>query len=203
MINRSNNILSTYRTDEMPFGKSWEEWTTEWWRWFLSTPKENHPAYDKTGEKSGVNQTDQNVWFLAGTTGGRAERTINIPAGKAILLPIINVTTSYSENPELKTEEELASFVDGHMKDIARKEATIDGEKLIISEDHRVRSPPFEFSFPASNVFGAQESVTRGVGDGYWLFLKPSTPGIHSIKTVGACMSGRVQISVDIKLIVE
>jgi hypothetical protein len=203
MINRSNNILSTYRTDEMPFGKSWEEWTTEWWRWFLSTPKENHPVYDETGEKSGVNQTDQNVWFLAGTTGGRAERAINIPAGKAILLPIINVTTSYSENPELKTEEELTSFVDGHMKDIARKEATIDGEKLIISEDHRIRSPPFEFSFPSSNVFGAQESVTKGVGDGYWLFLKPLTPGTHSIKTVGACMSGRVQISVDIKLIVE
>jgi hypothetical protein len=164
---------------------------------------ENHPAYDKTGEKSGVNQIDPNVWFLAGTTGGRAKRAITIPAGRAVLLPIINFTTSYSENPELKTEEEQTSFVNSHMKDIARKEAIIDGEKLIISENHRVRSPSFEFSFPISNVFGAEEGMTRGVGDGYWIFLKPLTPGIHNIKTAGACMSGRVQISIDIKLIVK
>jgi hypothetical protein len=128
----SNNLPPTYSTDERPFGKSWEEWTRKWWQWFLSTSTENHPAYDKTGEKSGVNQLDQDVWFLAGTAGGRAERVITILAGKAVLLPVINVTTSYLENPELKTEEDLTSFVNGHMKDIARKEAVIDGENVIM-----------------------------------------------------------------------
>lgn len=199
----SNNIPPTYSIDERPFGISWEEWTMKWWRWFLSISTEKHPAYDKTGEKSGVNQIDPYVWFLAGTTGGKAERVITIPTGKAVLLPVINFTTSYSENPELKTEGELTSFVNGHMKDIAQKEAMVDGEKMTISENHRVRTPSFEFSFPSSNVFGAREGMTRGVGDGYWIFLKPLTPGIHSIKTAGACMSGRVQISVEIKLIVK
>jgi hypothetical protein len=36
-----------------------------------------------------------------------------------------------------------------------------------------------------------------------YFYLKPLTPGIHNIKTAGACMSGRVQINVDIKLIVK
>ena len=192
-----------YKSDENPFGKSWEEWTTKWWQWFLSIPIEDHPAYDKTGEKAGVNQIDPNVWFLAGTTGGRAERTITIPAGKAILFPVINVTTSYSENPSLKTQEEMTSFVNAHMANIAKKEASIDGEDLIISESYRIQSPSFEFSFPPNNIYGANEGLTKGVGDGYWIFLKPLPAGIHNIRTSGACMSGRIKIDTNIKLIVK
>ena len=40
------------------------------------------------------------VWFLAGTFGGSAERTIEVPAGKALLLPLLNrswVTTCVGE----------------------------------------------------------------------------------------------------------
>jgi hypothetical protein len=203
MTKEINLPTMMYRLDEQPFGKSLEEWTTKWWQWFLSIPIENNPAYDNTGEKSGVNQIDPNVWFLAGTTGGGAERTIGIPAGKSVLFPLINVTTSYSENPSLKTEEEMISFVNAHMKDIAKKEISIDGEDLIISDNHRVQSPSFEFFFPANNIYGAREGLTRGVGDGYWIFLKPLSPGIHIIRTSAACMSGRIQIGVNIKLIVD
>ena len=192
-----------YRPDEHPFGKSWQEWATEWWQWFLSMSKDNHPACDKTGEKASINQNDPNVWFLAGTTGGTTERTITIPAGRAVFLPIINVTTSYLENPSLKTEEDMSSFVSSHMRDIAKKEASIDGETLTVSENYRVRSPPFEFLFPANNIYGAQEGLTRGVGDGYWIFLKPMSTGIHYVRTNGACMSGKVKINVSIRLIVE
>ena len=192
-----------YTMDEKPFGKSWDEWTSTWWTWFFSTPIENHPAFDETGNKSCANPFDPNVWFLAGTTGGNAERTITIPAGKAVLLPVINVATSYSENPNLKTEEEMTSFIQAHMKDIAKREASIDGEKVDISEKHRVRSKSFEFSFPSNNIYGVKEGQTRGVGEGYWLFLRPLARGTHYITTSGACMSGRVQIGVKIKLIIE
>lgn len=204
-INVTEELLLSmmYRLDEWPFGKSWEEWTTKWWQWFLSIPIDNHPAYDKTGRNGGVNQIDPNVWFLAGTTGGSADRTITIPASKALLLPIINVTTSYSENPILKTQEDMTSFVNAHMKSIAKKEASIDDEGLLVSEAHRVRSPCFEFSFPSNNIYGAKEGLTRGVGDGYWIFLKPLPAGMHNIKISGACMSGRIQIDLNLKLMVE
>jgi len=192
-----------YRIDEHPFGKSWEEWATKWWKWFLSISKNNHPACDKTGEKANLNQDDPNVWFLAGTTGGSAERTIVIPSDKAIFFPIINITTSYLENPNLKTEEDMSSFVRGHMREIARKEATIDGQSVPISENHRAQSPLFEFSFPTNNIYGAQDGVTQGIGDGYWLFLKPLSKGIHHVSTSGACMSGKVQIEVTLNLLVE
>ena len=203
MTKSSPDTIALYSIDERPFGKTWEEWTTKWWRWFLSIPDGNNPVHDKSGEKSTIDQTDADVWFLAGTIGGTAERTIVVPAGKALLFPVINVTTSYSENPILKTEEELMSFAKSHIEDIVKKEASIDGVELVISESHRVQSPPFDFSFPDDNIYGAPGGYTRGVGDGYWLFVKPLSRGKHNIRTFGSCMSGRVQIGVSVDLVVE
>ena len=191
-----------YNLDEQPFGKSWEEWTSLWWRWFFSIPIDNHPAFDDTGNMSCTNLFNADVLFVAGTTGGYAERTVTIPAGKAMLLPVINVATSYSENPNLKTEEDMISYVNAHMKDIAKKEASIDGEKVNISEKYRAKSAPFEFSFPSKNIYGVKEGPTMGTGDGYWMFLRPLPRGIHHITTSGECMSGRIKIGIKINLII-
>ncbi|HEY7079648.1 MAG TPA: hypothetical protein VH500_08105 [Nitrososphaeraceae archaeon] len=203
----TNEILESsallYQLDERPFGKTWEEWTTKWWKWFLSMPIDDNPAYDNTGNKAKANQIDPNVWFLAGTTGGTAERTIIIPADKAILLPIINITTSFSENPKLKTEKDLESYVDSHMNNIVKKEAYIDGHTLFISDNHRMRSPLFTFSFPKNNLYRVQEGSTEGIGDGYWLFIKPLAQGMHTVRTFGSCMSGKIRIDVSIKLLVN
>jgi hypothetical protein len=89
------------------------------------------------------------------------------------------------------------------MEDIVTKQANIDGEDLLISEKFRVQSPPFNFSYPPNNIFGAQEGPTRGVGDGYWIFMRPVQPGKHTISTYGSCMSGKIQIEAKIQLIVE
>ena len=56
------------------------------------------------------------VWFLAGTFGGKAERTCTIPSGKAILFPPINTECSYKENPMLKTESDLRACAK-HLQD--------------------------------------------------------------------------------------
>ena len=84
-----------YKPDENPFGKRWEEWTAEWWKWSLSLPKDQNPITDPTGENASHNQRGP-VWFLAGTFGGVAERTCDIPAGKAIFFPISCNETSYA-----------------------------------------------------------------------------------------------------------
>jgi hypothetical protein len=199
----SNSIPTMYSLNERPFGKSWQEWTALWWQWFFSIPKENHPAYDDTGERWNVDQDDPNVLFLAGTTAGKAERTITIPAGKAVLFPVINFAISYSEDPGLRTEAELITLAESNIDDIVKKEADIDGADLLISEKHRVRSKPFNFSFPTNNIYGVRDGSTRGVGDGYWIFLKPLCPSKHNIRTSGSCLSGRIQIDVNIELIIK
>ena len=192
-----------FSSNERPFGLKWEEWTILWWKWFLAIPKENNPALDNTGEKSTINQSYANVWFLASTIGGKVERIVKIPSGTAVLFPVINVTASKSENPALKTESELRSFVKANMDDIEKKQAFIDDQEIVISEDFRVKTPPFEFSYPVDNIFGAQTGPAKGVGDGYWIFLKPLSKGEHHIRTSGSCLSGKIQIDANIRLIVE
>jgi hypothetical protein len=199
-----NDVRSLlFSSKERPFGHTWQYWTTKWWRWFLSIPKFNSPAMNNGQKNSDVEQSDPNVWFMASTIGGRVERTIKIPSGKAVLLPVINVTISNSEDPSLNTDTDMISFVRRHMDDIVKKQASIDGEDLLISEKFRAQSPPFDFSYPPNNIFGAQEGPTRGAGDGYWIFMRPLQPGKHTIRTYGSCMSGKIQIDASIQLIVE
>lgn len=207
-MKRSSSIISLlFRANERPFGLTWQEWTTSWWKWFLAIPKENSPANDITGDRCAICQNYPDVWFLAGTIGGRAERTIKIPSGKAVLFPVINVTTSDSENPALlhseNLEADMISFVKSNTDDIVKKHASIDGEDIEISDEFRVLTPPFYFFYPPNNIFGAQAGLSRGAGDGYWIFMKPLQAGKHSIKTSASCLSGKIQIDMKVQLIVE
>lgn len=200
----TNSVMSLlFSSEERPLGRSWEHWTTRWWQWFLSIPTGDSPVTNNTDNNSCIGSSDPNVFFLASTIGGRVERTVKIPSGKAVLFPVINVTISNSEEPALDTDPKMISFVKHLMDDIVEKQANIDGEELLISDTFRVQSPPFNFSYPPDNIFGARGGPTRGVGDGYWIFMRPMQPGRHAIKTYGACMSGKIQIGAEIELIVE
>jgi hypothetical protein len=65
-------------------------------------PQPLNPATEPTSKNCAINQTGP-VWFLPGTTGGAAERTCTIPAGKAILFPVISSECDYASYPNLKS----------------------------------------------------------------------------------------------------
>jgi hypothetical protein len=198
-----SNYSIMYRRDENPFGKTWEEWTAKWWRWILSIPKESNPGIDTTGKKFDTNQNDPNVLFLVGTYGGSAERNYTIPKGKALLFPIINFTTSYAEEPALKTESELISRAKSDIDDIVNKEATVDGVGLHEVDKYRVASLPFDITLPENNALGLEAGPTLAVSDGYWVFLKPLTPGKHEIHAAGSCSSGKTTVDITFRLTVN
>src|SRR6476659_3164630 len=141
MIPRSNVMSLLYQPKEHPFGHTWQYWTTKWWQWFLSIPAIKNPATHINDINAYMKQFDSNVCFLASTTGGRVDRKVKVPLGKAVLFPVINVTISNSEDPSLNSDTEMISFVESHMDDIVKKQAKIDGMDLLISEKFRVQSP--------------------------------------------------------------
>jgi len=191
------NINETmYSRDDKPFGKTWEEWTSKWWQWLLSIPKESNPGIDATGEKFDAHQNASDVVFLVGTFGGSAKRNYTIPTSKSVLFPIINFTTSYIEEPDLKTESELKSRAKRDIDDIVNKEATIDGMEVQNIEKYRVQSPIFDLTYPENNVFELSSGTSRAISDGYWVFLKPLSPGMHNIHVAGSCSSGKTQVDV-------
>ena len=97
-----------FSTDSTPYNVSYGEWTARWWQWAMSIPIDKNPLVDTTGEFCAEGQHGP-VWFLAGTSGKThlAERKCIIPSKESILFPIIVSQFSYSEVPDIKTEEEL------------------------------------------------------------------------------------------------
>jgi hypothetical protein len=85
----SNGQIAVLSVDSKRYGLTYGEWTAKWWQWGYSIPKDINPAYDDTGKNCAQKQNGP-VWFLAGTYGHAVNRGWDIPAGKAILFPILN-----------------------------------------------------------------------------------------------------------------
>ncbi|MFJ6798811.1 hypothetical protein [Streptomyces sp. NPDC091268] len=60
-----------------------------WWKWALSAPDECSPVRDTTGEHAHWRQASD-VWFLAGTYGGRVVRRCTVPVDRPLFFPIFN-----------------------------------------------------------------------------------------------------------------
>lgn len=138
--------------DSQQYGLTYGEQTTKWWKWYSFIPQESSPANDETGLNCSIEQKDTNVWFLAGTGGGSAERSCTIPSGKAILFPIINMECSHATDPLAKTESEMrACAMSGD--EGASVRAVIDGKELQELDKYRTQSSVFNVTIPENNVF--------------------------------------------------
>ena len=172
-----------FNRNERPFGISWEEWAALWCRWMLSIPKKSNPSTDLTGKYCGINQSNQNVWFLTGTFGNAflIRRKCTIQAGKAIFFPILEKEDSFTEDSDLKIESELIRRSKDATDKSINLELVIDGIPIEYMLDYRVQSNIFDLEFPEDNVYEVKPGLTRSVCDGYWAFIKPPSEGKHHI----------------------
>ena len=165
-----------FHRNSCPYGLQYSEWTVLWWKWILSNPE-----LDNTGRYCDMPQTNQNAWFLAGTRGDSAKRDCNIPHGKAILFPVITSEFSFSQDPNLDTQDQLIRAVERDVDTVNRLMVVVDGITLegldMFRQNFRVRSEPFDHT-----IDGVK---TRIVSDGFWIFLKPPKIGTHTIYFVG------------------
>ena len=170
-------------------GMTYGEWAAAWWQWALSIPAAQNPVADTTGQYAGVGQSGP-VWFLAGSFGGDVERTVAVPAGKAIFVPVYNWIFGSSvfdcdpTNPGVPCDvptlrQKAAAATTGALV----VEAWIDGTPVNDLRSYRGISPePFPIVLPADNVLGIDSGTYYPqVADGYWLMLRPFPRGLHTI----------------------
>ncbi len=184
-------LIEYFTPESRPFGLSYGQWTVKWWQWFAAIPAKVNPGADETGENAGIDQFEPNVWFLAGTFGGKAvERKCLIPKQRAILFPVLNYEMNTLERPELKTESQLLKHVMQDQDDIINLDAVVDGQRIPI---YRIRSDPsfFNITAPGDNAVQIPYGGTSyATADGFWVFLKPLPLGKHSIYFAGSCSNG-------------
>lgn len=179
------------------FSLSYNELVDLWTNWFITEPIATNPAFDPDGRFCDRNQ-DGRVWFLASTFGGVVDRTCEVPAGKAIFVSVGGAGVSFAPefpsagDPCLQMATDLEKVRCDINNDIpvapnVTLEATLDGipvEDLFAFRAQskpggftlRVPDPSFltDLGLPAGDRFPA-------MADGYFLFLKPLRPGVHTL----------------------
>jgi hypothetical protein len=83
-----------------------------------------------------------------------------IPAGKAILFPILNSECSFAEFPKLKTLYELRICAKTIQDQVSNLTASVDGVLISNLEGYRIQSPSFNFSLPKNNILGLPANNT-------------------------------------------
>ena len=84
--------------------------TALWWEWVYAQPAvdvggtNTNPVLDSTGAYATAGQENgigpgNKYFFLAGTFGGDATRTVTVPAGKALFFPLINGERDNANDP--------------------------------------------------------------------------------------------------------
>jgi hypothetical protein len=184
----------TFPPDSNPYGRTYANWTAEWWKWFISIPTGDNPINDPSGERCALGQQGP-VWFLVGSGGGRAERECTIPAGRAILMPAINVECSYAEDQSLRTEDDLRACATGDQDLVTETSATLNGSALQV---HRVQSSVFDLTIPADNILTVPEGTTKAVSEGFWVFVKPLPPGQYELHAQGLLVDPTVTAPVNL-----
>jgi len=180
------------------FGKSYHELASEWTNWLVVEPIATNPAFDPDGRFCDRNQQGK-VWFLASTFGGIANRTCEIPAGKAIFISLGGVFVSFSPDfpamgdPCLQMATDLEQVRCDVNNDVPLApnisfEVIIDGVPVEDLFAFRAQSQPGGFTLRIPNQslltdFGfSAGNRSPAVADGYFLFFKPLTPGEHTLQ---------------------
>lgn len=193
---RDNPNPQAYPPRSKQFGVLAKDWTAEWWKRMLSFPCGTNPLFD-TGTYDDVNQPGS-VFHLAGTTGGTAVRNVTVPAGKSLFFPLVNL---YWDNPcppdptdapkPGQTLEQYLKFrVNSFIKHAGNLSVTLDGVAFTELERYKIRSdmfthdsaPGLETCFEACLMSDPTQSF---MSHGYWVMLKPLSPGQHTLNFTG------------------
>jgi hypothetical protein len=170
--------------DSKPYGSSYDQWAIKWWKWFVSFPASVSPASDPTGTKCAQSQNDPNVWYLAATFGGKAERTCTIPAGKALFFTVIG-TECNTKQDKVTTQAQFQACVRGVMDGLKSATAQLDGADIPNVELYRITSSVFPVTFPNGAVWGAPPGPTNLSSDAVYLMLHPLSKGTHILHFTG------------------
>jgi hypothetical protein len=192
------------------------ELTARWSQWVLEQPVTGNPAFDETGadaangQENGIGPANK-YFFLAGVfnVSGTAERTITVPAGKALFFPVLdtefdnsNTPTPAGNLPGNYSVPELRALAASTVATTTELHVTLDGVSLL-DRVARVKSPSFRYILPTKDniaqFFGFDFSgpIHPAVADGFWLVIPPLAPGEH-VLNFGGTFGSPINFTLDI-----
>ncbi|MGH7967454.1 MAG: hypothetical protein ACREIC_01875, partial [Limisphaerales bacterium] len=152
-----------------PYGKTYSEWSAQWWTWFMSLPVTGpieHPGLTGPGVFDITEGQSGDVWFI-GAPFGTLTRSATIPAGKALFIGLLNAEASSLEGYGTSFNDQLAA-AEAQAAAIATVFCKIDGVAVRQLNRYEVASPQFTFTAPTPWIFGDTGGSGTSVGYGYY-----------------------------------
>jgi len=186
----------------MVAGETIAQWTQDWWTWALQSPAATSPQMDTTGAFANVNNSGA-MFFVAGSFGGDVAREFDVPAGKPLLLPVLNnIALQYTgTGPDPLTGGKGAASIvtTDWQKGVTNLFMTIDGKTVGDLQSDLVRTSWFSPGTPQPGSliesFGFTGDLGPAKSDGYWAVLTGFTAGsTHTLDFGGAWNGGSVHI---------
>lgn len=179
-------------------GRTLGEWSAIWWKWAYALPADDSPLLDATGTKSRFGDVGE-VFFLAGLfnipSSSSVTRTATVPSRKFIFFPLENFVNDNVGVTPRQTIDVLVSQIDGAIPGITALHASIDGQPVSNLFAHRETSPVFGYTLQLTDnlqqvVNGittpdATGTVFPALADGFYLMLRPLSPGPHVLNFGG------------------
>ena len=139
---------------------------------------------DPTGKFCGEGQSDPNVFFLAGTLGGKAGRndTCVVSSDKALFFPVLNIKSDIIRTGGFESIEGIKKFVNENQDAVAIVSAHINNVSIVNLPTLGAQSQFFNLTYPENYAQGIESGHTIAVSNGTWIMLKPLPLGYH-IKT--------------------
>lgn len=189
LTNGQNNI---YPDQKLLFGKSNQQWSTEWWKTIMSYDCVHNPLNQQSLSVT-VNQASP-VVFLSGMPSGISERTIEVTRDKALFVPIINVLKEYpstntdqNPRPGQTVEQFLKAEAAKYVNLATNMKVVLDRDVIKITAKDRVATDMFYFKRNKDLAGCVGQAVTGqlqvGVSDGYWIVIDHLSPGRHTLHT--------------------
>ncbi|MFF3092090.1 signal protein [Streptomyces cyaneofuscatus] len=155
----------------------------KWWTWAASEPEETNPVADEDGSVCDRNQPED-VWFLAGTFGGEAERACTVPEGRPIVFPLVNLFGSGQDCLAFMRDAEGTALLDG----MPVEPEVYAGESITVQ------------GLEGNAVTGVAERFTT-TGCGLWVHLPAPGLGQHILKFSGR--SAGLSVGAEYRLTIE
>ena len=189
------HAVSVYQKNETAFGKTYDGWVEDWWRWNAALRGGEDTTYADLKEGGCLIDKDGPVVMLIDpAAAGNYKQVCEISSNQGILLSAWGAVCS-------RATEEFASYsfeqlstcakgfnqgtvtvnVDVDNKPIAEVKAK-DGKTVSLVNASEVATKEFYITFPENSNFAP---VIRGshlsATDGWYVFLKPLPVGEHTV----------------------
>ena len=192
------NAVDVFQKDEVPFGKPYEDWVQDWWRWNAAIPGDPETTFAGVKENGClINKEGPVVMLIDPAIGGQHHQRCEISSNQGILISAWSALCSGAiKGKENMSFKELSECARQYNLGKVTVNAWVDNKPLaqVKAEDYKtinlinaseLYTKGFNITSPEdSNLAVDYPGTHLGATHGWYIFLKPLPVGEHTVRYV-------------------